>query len=63
MAHWIRYEHQGRTGFGAVENGTIRIHTGEIIACGTSTGAGSMKPGSSVSIIIEGIGTLSNRYE
>jgi 2-keto-4-pentenoate hydratase/2-oxohepta-3-ene-1,7-dioic acid hydratase in catechol pathway len=34
-----------------------------VIACGTSVGVGSMKPGSSVSIVIDGIGTLSNRYE
>lgn len=41
----------------------MTLEPGDIIACGTSIGAGSMKPGSSVSIIIEGIGTLSNRYE
>ena len=36
---------------------------GDIIACGTSIGVGSMKPGSNVSIIIEGIGRLDNRFE
>ncbi|CAM3736677.1 fumarylacetoacetate hydrolase family protein [Polynucleobacter antarcticus] len=36
---------------------------GDIIACGTSVGVGSMKPGSTVSIIIEGVGRLDNRFE
>ena len=35
----------------------------DVIACGTSIGGGSMKPGSTISIIIDGIGTLTNRYE
>ena len=39
------------------------LEAGDIIACGTSVGVGSMKPGSSVSIIIDGIGTLTNRFE
>jgi 2-keto-4-pentenoate hydratase/2-oxohepta-3-ene-1,7-dioic acid hydratase in catechol pathway len=34
---------------------------GDVIACGTSLGAGSMKPGARVSVTIEGIGTLSNQ--
>jgi len=34
-----------------------------VIAIGTSVGVGSMKPGSDVSVTIEGIGTLANRYE
>jgi 2-keto-4-pentenoate hydratase/2-oxohepta-3-ene-1,7-dioic acid hydratase in catechol pathway len=33
---------------------------GDVIACGTSLGVGSMKPGSRVEISIAGIGTLSN---
>ena len=33
------------------------------IVCGTSIGAGSMKPGSTVEVTIEGIGTLANRFE
>ena len=36
---------------------------GDVILCGTSVGVGSMKPGSAVEVAIEGIGTLSNRYE
>ncbi|MBE0613881.1 MAG: fumarylacetoacetate hydrolase family protein [Burkholderiales bacterium] len=41
----------------------MTLEPGDVIACGTSLGVGSMKPGSTVSIVIEGIGTLSNRYE
>ena len=41
----------------------MTLEPGDVIACGTSLGVGSMKPGSSVSIVIDGIGTLSNRYE
>jgi len=41
----------------------MTLEPGDVIACGTSVGVGSMKPGSSVSIVIDGIGTLSNRYE
>jgi 2-keto-4-pentenoate hydratase/2-oxohepta-3-ene-1,7-dioic acid hydratase in catechol pathway len=36
---------------------------GDVIACGTSLGAGSMKPGSTIEVSIVGIGTLSNRFE
>lgn len=35
---------------------------GDVIACGTSVGAGSMKPGSTIEVSIEGIGTLNNRF-
>jgi 2-keto-4-pentenoate hydratase/2-oxohepta-3-ene-1,7-dioic acid hydratase in catechol pathway len=35
---------------------------GDVILCGTSVGVGSMKPGSDVSVQIDGIGMLSNRY-
>ena len=41
----------------------MTLEPGDVIACGTSIGVGSMKAGSEVSIIIEGIGALSNRYE
>jgi 2-keto-4-pentenoate hydratase/2-oxohepta-3-ene-1,7-dioic acid hydratase in catechol pathway len=33
---------------------------GDVIACGTSIGVGSIKDGSNVEITIDGIGTLSN---
>jgi 2-keto-4-pentenoate hydratase/2-oxohepta-3-ene-1,7-dioic acid hydratase in catechol pathway len=36
---------------------------GDVIACGTSLGALPMKPGSTVEVVIEGIGTLSNAFE
>ncbi|MBC5811381.1 MAG: fumarylacetoacetate hydrolase family protein [Candidatus Eremiobacteraeota bacterium] len=36
---------------------------GDVIACGTSVGAGRMKPGSTIEIEIEGIGRLTNRFE
>jgi len=41
----------------------LSLEPGDVIACGTSVGVGSMKPGSDVSIVIDGIGTLSNRFE
>ena len=41
----------------------VTLHPGDVICCGTSLGVGSMKPGSSVEVTIEGIGTLANRYE
>jgi len=41
----------------------LTLDPGDVIACGTSLGAGSMKPGSTVSVSIEGIGTLTNRFE
>jgi len=41
----------------------MTLEPGDVIACGTSVGVGSMKPGSTVSIVIEGIGTLTNRFE
>lgn len=36
---------------------------GDIIACGTSVGVGSMKPGSHIEIHIDGIGSLQNVFE
>ena len=41
----------------------MTLEAGDVIACGTSVGVGSMKPGSTVSIVIEGIGTLTNRFD
>jgi 2-keto-4-pentenoate hydratase/2-oxohepta-3-ene-1,7-dioic acid hydratase in catechol pathway len=38
MAHWIRFEHQGRTGFGTLENGSITVHEGDMFAGSTPTG-------------------------
>ncbi|MBV8151560.1 MAG: fumarylacetoacetate hydrolase family protein [Candidatus Eremiobacteraeota bacterium] len=41
----------------------MTLEPGDVIACGTSVGVGRMKPGSTIEISIEGIGTLSNRFE
>ena len=41
----------------------MTLHPGDVICCGTSVGVGSMKPGSTVEVTIDGIGTLRNRYE
>jgi 2-keto-4-pentenoate hydratase/2-oxohepta-3-ene-1,7-dioic acid hydratase in catechol pathway len=41
----------------------LTLLPGDVIACGTSLGAGSMKPGAKIEISIEGIGTLSNTME
>jgi 2-keto-4-pentenoate hydratase/2-oxohepta-3-ene-1,7-dioic acid hydratase in catechol pathway len=41
----------------------MTLEAGDVIACGTSIGVGSMKPGSTVSIIIDGIGALTNRFD
>jgi len=41
----------------------MTLDPGDVIACGTSVGVGSMKPGSTVAVSIDGIGTLTNRFE
>jgi len=41
----------------------LTFEPGDVIACGTSVGVGSMKPGSDVVVSIEGIGELANRFE
>jgi len=41
----------------------LTLNPGDVICCGTSVGVGSMKPGSTIEVTIEGIGTLNNRYE
>ena len=41
----------------------MTLYPGDVICCGTSIGVGSMKPGSTVEVTIEGIGTLANRFE
>lgn len=41
----------------------MTLEPGDVIACGTSVGVGSMKePSNDVSVTIEGIGTLENRF-
>ena len=41
----------------------MTLYPGDVICCGTSVGVGSMKPGSTIEITIEGIGTLTNKFE
>jgi 2-keto-4-pentenoate hydratase/2-oxohepta-3-ene-1,7-dioic acid hydratase in catechol pathway len=41
----------------------LTLYPGDIITCGTSVGAGSMKPGSTIEIEITGIGKLTNTFE
>jgi len=41
----------------------MTLDPGDVIACGTSIGVGSMKSGSTVAVSIDGIGTLVNRFE
>ncbi len=40
----------------------VTFEPGDVICCGTSVGVGSMKPGSRVTVSIEGIGELSNDF-
>ena len=41
----------------------MTLEAGDIIACGTSNGAGPIPKGASVEVVIDGIGTLVNRFE
>ena len=38
MAHWIRFESSGKTGFGTVEGETITVHSGDMFAAAKPTG-------------------------
>jgi 2-keto-4-pentenoate hydratase/2-oxohepta-3-ene-1,7-dioic acid hydratase in catechol pathway len=40
----------------------MTLFAGDVILCGTSLGVGSMKPGSTVEVSIDGIGTLRNTF-
>lgn len=40
----------------------LTLFPGDIISCGTSVGAGSLPSGATVDVVIDGVGTLSNRY-
>jgi 2-keto-4-pentenoate hydratase/2-oxohepta-3-ene-1,7-dioic acid hydratase in catechol pathway len=40
----------------------MTLFPGDVILCGTSIGVGSMKPGSTVEVEIDGIGTLRNQF-
>lgn len=41
----------------------MTLEAGDIVSCGTGPGALPMKPGATIDVIIDGIGTLSNTYE
>ncbi|MBW8834283.1 MAG: fumarylacetoacetate hydrolase family protein, partial [Burkholderia sp.] len=41
----------------------LTLEPGDVIACGTSVGVGSIKDGATVSISIDGIGTLRNTLQ
>jgi 2-keto-4-pentenoate hydratase/2-oxohepta-3-ene-1,7-dioic acid hydratase in catechol pathway len=41
----------------------MTLEPGDVIACGTSLGVAPMKPGQTVEVTIDGIGTLSNQFE
>lgn len=41
----------------------LTLLPGDVIACGTSVGVGSMKPGSTIVIEIDGLGRLENTYQ
>ena len=40
----------------------LTLVPGDIVSCGTSVGVGVLHPGNTVEIVIDGIGTLTNRY-
>ena len=42
---------------------SMTLEAGDVIACGTGPGALPMKPGATIDVIIDGVGTLSNTYE
>ena len=41
----------------------MTLEPGDLLLCGTSIGVGSMRPGSTIEVEIDGIGKLSNRFE
>ena len=41
----------------------MTLYPGDIISCGTSIGAGSMKPGNQIEVHVDGVGTLCNTFE
>ena len=40
----------------------MTLEPGDVILCGTSLGVLPMKPGTTVEVVIDGIGTLTNTY-
>lgn len=44
-------------------SGDMTLHPGDVIACGTSLGVKTMKPETTVKVVIDGIGSLTNYYK
>ena len=40
----------------------MTLEPGDVIACGTSVGAGGLNDGDSVEVVIDGVGRLVNRF-
>jgi len=38
MTHWVRFEHSGREGFGALAGGTVTVHEGALFGANSATG-------------------------
>lgn len=38
MAHWLRFEHEGQTGFGTLSGTTVSVHTGDMFVGPEPTG-------------------------
>ena len=41
----------------------MTLEAGDVIACGTSVGVGSMRHGDVVTVRIQGVGAISNTFE
>ena len=39
MAHWLRYEHHGRIGFGTLNGSSIAVHSGDLLQRPQATGS------------------------
>ncbi|MFT5658150.1 MAG: 2-keto-4-pentenoate hydratase/2-oxohepta-3-ene-1,7-dioic acid hydratase in catechol pathway [Gammaproteobacteria bacterium] len=44
-------------------SGDMTLQPGDVIACGTSLGVKTMKPNTTVEVVIDGVGTLTNTYK
>jgi len=44
-------------------SGDMTLHPGDVIACGTSLGVKTMKPETTVDVVIDGVGTLTSYYQ
>jgi len=38
MTHWMRFERNGRIGFGTLQDGTVAVHSGDMLAEAKPTG-------------------------